>query len=91
METLTVNNAKSLEGKIIKWEAPGYYANGKYMGVAKIIAIDLSKRQPIESETISGDNLKYAFINRDDEGTLLSKGLCFSDADRYVEFEIIEK
>ena len=77
---LTVENAKSFEGKTITWK--GY---GNYEGVALLNKVDVSKRNPLECTIISGDNLNYAFNEYFGHSNLHSKAdICFSDGDRFV-------
>lgn len=86
---LTPNLAKNLIGKTIEWFAPSSQYNLPYEGVALIKAIDLNKRNVIVAETISGDDLNYAF-NEWKEGTELNDPLCYSDGGRHITFTINE-
>lgn len=85
-QTLSVHNANSLIGKKIKWSAPGYRANGNYGGVSVIKSVDLKEDKPLTTETISGDNLAFAFLDKTMQGKILCDAFCFSDADRYITF-----
>lgn len=63
---LTEQNVTELIGKRIEFRAPGAWENGNYGGVAVIKAVDLNQRFPLTVEHVSGDDLKYAFL--DDHG-----------------------
>lgn len=76
---LTKSNIQSLIGKTITFLVSGYEANGVYNGIAVIKGVDFSKKHPIACETISGDDLSYAFIDMDGES------FTYSDNDRPVE------
>lgn len=62
---LSESNLASFIGKKIQWRAPSAQEE-PYTGVAIIKAVDLSKHRPLTVETISGDDLSYAFL--DDHG-----------------------
>jgi hypothetical protein len=83
-QTIHSSDVKTLVGKTIKWSAPGYRANGNYSGVAKITGVK-DERNPLVSETISGDNLEYAFVDEMSDGLL-----AYSDSYRIVTYEIVE-
>lgn len=76
---LTKKNVHNFIGKQITFTANGHNANGRYSGTAVIKDVDLSKSHPIICEIISGDNLKYAFIDMDGES------FTYSDNDRPIE------
>ncbi len=66
---LNATNAHMLEGKKITWRAEAYSANRGYEGVCVIHAVrdgrvrkDSMIVETLECETISGDDLRYAFI-----------------------------
>lgn len=90
-QTLSTDNVNSLIGKKIKWSAPGYRANGNYEGISIIKSVDLEKDKPLTTETISGDNLAFAFLDKTMQGKILCEAFCFSDTDRYVTFSLYEK
>lgn len=78
-----------LVGKTISWKAPSYRMNKPYNGVSKIISTDSSNKHPFKTETISGDNLDFAFVDeyaRGDEKDIL----CYSDGGRFVTYELLE-
>lgn len=62
---LNESNLATFVGKKIRWSAPSEQEY-PYSGVAVIKAVDLTKHRPLTVETISGDDLKYAFL--DDHG-----------------------
>lgn len=76
---LTKSNIQSLIGKQVTFTVQGYEANGLYNGIAVIKGVDFSKRFPIICESVSGDNLGFAFIDMDNES------FTYSDNDRPVE------
>lgn len=91
---LNEKNVNQLVGKKIVWTAEGY--NRRYSGVDRIKSVDFSKRMPLETEVISGDNLAYAYL----EGFGLKKAgesyradvdspKAFTYSDDYREVEII--
>lgn len=83
-QAIHASSIKDLVGKTIKWDAPGYRANGNYGGAAKIIGYN-EERRPFVCLTISGDDLKYAFVDEYNDGLI-----AYSDSDRFVTYEIIE-
>lgn len=91
-QLLTTENLPSLVGKTISWSAPMYKGNIGYLGyglaggIATINAVDLNERKPITATIVEGDNIDYGFI--DDPWT--GKCIAYSDADRYISFEIVE-
>lgn len=87
MKDLTTKNAKTLIGKKIKWNAPADHANADYEGVAIIKEVDFSKNHPLLVETVSGDSLEYAFLDKTLQGDILYEEFCYSDADRFVMFD----
>lgn len=80
---LTIDKAKKLIGKKIKWGAPADPANVDYEGIAIIKEINKSNRKPLVVETVEGDSLEYAFLDG------VYDELCYSDGDRLVTFEVI--
>lgn len=87
-QTLTINNVKSLILKRVKWFAPAAEGNLDYEGIAIIKSVDINKRNPLITETISGDNLAFAFLDKTMQGKILCDSFCYSDADRYITFII---
>lgn len=77
---------RDLVGKTIKWQAPGYYANGNYGGIDKIISADPDERRPFKTEVVEGDDLSYAFADKYTGGFV-----AYSDSDRFVTYKIIEQ
>lgn len=75
---LTKKNIQNFIGKQITFTANGYDSQ-RYSGTAVIRDVDLSKSHPIICERISGDNLKYAFMDMDGES------FTYSDNDRPIE------
>lgn len=57
---LNEKNVCELIGREITWTAEGY--NRRYNGTDCIKSVDFTKRNPIETEVISGDNLAYAYL-----------------------------
>lgn len=90
-QTLSIHNATSLIGKKIKWSAPGYRANGSYGGISIILSVEIKKDKPLTTQTITGDNLAFAFLDKTMQGKILCDDFCFSDADRYITFDRYEK
>jgi len=80
---------KELIGKTIQWNAPAYKHNKPYSGVSKIVGVDRTNRKPLITETISGDNLSYAFIDEFNPEDLENEMMCYSDGERYITFEIL--
>ena len=102
MKTILLKeNVTDLIGKTIKWNAPAYEMNSPYGGTALIKAIDFTQRRPITAETISGDDIGYAFLdnyglklNPDGESYSITDdntAFAYSDGDRAIEFEVLEK
>lgn len=97
---LNEKNVNSLIGKKIEFRAPAYEHNSPYHGLAIIKSVDYSKHNPIECECISGDNLRYAFLDNHGLSTkdggetyqVVDKPRCFSysDGDREVAIRICE-
>ncbi len=87
---LQIHTAEKLIGKTIFWQAPAYKHNEPYGGTAKILEVDNSNRNPITSETISGDDLDYAFVNEYNIEDVEMGLLSYSDGDRYVTFFEVE-
>lgn len=85
---LTTKDAITLIGKTIKWNVKGY-GGQNYGGVAKIVAVETTERRPLKTECISGDNLDYAF-NEWGAGNKLDEFLCYSDGDRWINYEEID-
>lgn len=109
MNTFFLNaaNAQMLKGKKITWRAEAYSANRDYEGVCVIRDVkDGSVRKDsmivgtLECETISGDDLRYAFIA--DYGLKegspghwecsndVARVYCYSDLYREVEIISVE-
>lgn len=86
---LTPEVATQIVGKKIRWNAPASRYNDPYKGIAIINVVEKKDRRPIHATTIEGDDLNYAF-NEWDESRHINRPLCYSDGDRYIEFEIIE-
>ena len=90
---LTECNINDYIGKEIEFTAEGYKGNGDYHGVAIIKSVDMSKRFPIECERISGDDLRFAFLDDHGLGTtdggntyhIIEGSRCFSYSDAYRE------
>lgn len=88
---LTEQNIQEFIGKTIGFAAEGY--NRNYQGVVLIKSVDMSQKNPISCEVISGDDLQYAFL--DDHGLITADGgetyqltkefRCFSYSDSYRE------
>lgn len=85
-----------LEGKTIKWKAPiykhnvGHFGYGKDGGIAQILKVSITERNPIiESIIIEGANPNSIFSEWKSNPPPLNHPLCFSDGDRYVSFEVI--
>lgn len=92
-----------LVGKTISWESESGKGNSGYNGICIITDVDLESSRPIKSETISGDNLKFAFV---DSHGLVSENngktyqlnkeneedycLSYSDSYREIFYEILE-
>lgn len=105
---LNVENVKSLIGKRIKWCAEAYIGNRPYGGEAIIREVsDGEKRIPygsihntLKCETISGDDLRYAFVDRyglkeERDGCWTCaedapRVYCYSDSYREVEIISVE-
>lgn len=93
---LTEQNVTELIGKRIEFRAPGAWENGNYGGVAVIKAVDLNQRFPLTVEHVSGDDLKYAFLDdhgleplADGKGWGMTAGpRCFSYSDQFREVEV---
>lgn len=84
MKTLNINEIANLVGKTIKWQAPAAEGNETYGGIARIIGVNKEERFPITVETVSGDNLHFAFVDSFQEDGTMS----YSDDDRYVTYEL---
>jgi len=90
---LTESNVKNFIGKKIEFTASSDSANGNYRGVVVIQSVDMTKRNPITCECVSGDDLRYAFL--DNHGLETTDGgetyhivdvdRCFSYSDGYRE------
>jgi len=93
MKDLTIHNVKKLIGAKIEWSSPiyqantGYFGKGKDGGIGIIKSVDFNKRNPIEFQAIKGSNLSRSFLDKTNQGNLLSDTFCFSDSDRYVSFK----
>lgn len=90
-QPMTESIINTLVGKKIEWTAEAHH--GVYRGVAIIRSIDYSKHNPITCDCISGDDLKFAFL--DNHGLTSKNGgqtyqatcddFCFSYSDSYRE------
>lgn len=97
-QPMTESIINTLVGKKIEWTSEAYH--GAYRGVAIIRSIDYSKHNPITCDCISGDDLKFAFL--DNHGLESKNGgktynatkndFCFSysDNDREIFFRECE-
>ena len=94
---LTEENVMGLIGRKVKFRAPAYEGNHPYFGVALIKKVDFSKHNPIECDCLSGDDLKYAFLDHHGLEThdggetyqMTDHDFCFSYSDSYREVEVI--
>lgn len=77
---LTKSDISNLLGKTIRWSAPAAEGNAPYGGLARITAIDADKKYPFTTDELAGCTLDLAFFP---DG---SDTLCYSDADRHVDF-----
>lgn len=85
VKELHLNDLNGLIGKKIAWFAPAYSHNHPYEGVAIITDVNMSNRRPLTVDTISGDNLKHAFVDDlANDGTL-----AYSDSFRTVTYIIL--
>lgn len=90
---LTETNVHDYVGKKIEFTAEGGEGNGNYRGVAIIKSVDMEKKFPLECECISGDDLRFAFLDnhglstKDDGHTyqMTDSDRCFSYSDAYRE------
>lgn len=57
---LNEENVGNLVGKEITWTAEGN--DKRYHGKDIVKSVDFSKRNPIETEVVSGDNLAFAYL-----------------------------
>lgn len=80
---------KQLIGKKIKWSAPAYKYNNDYQGVAIIKDVNRNEHQPLICETISGDNLSFAFIDQYDNDDVDNEILSYSDGGRTVTYDVV--
>lgn len=94
---LNEKNAVDLVGKVVTWTAEGY--NRRYNGTDRIKSVDLKKRNPIETEVISGDNLAYAYLEdfglrKEGDGYVIDarepRAFTYSDDFREVEVCAVE-
>lgn len=69
---LTEKNVQDFINKKIEFTAEGDSANGNYRGVSIIKAVDMSKHNPLTCECVSGDDLRFAFL--DDHGLVTKNG-----------------
>lgn len=60
MKPLMKSNVESLVGRTIEWTAEGYNKNNG--GKCIIRSVDFSKVHPLTVDTISGDDLTYAYL-----------------------------
>lgn len=85
--TLERDIIPQLIGKRIRWSAPVAADNAKYGGcggTAIIRAYKPREHNPLEVETIKGDNLGWAFF--DGPGI---EWLAYGDGDRYISFKVL--
>lgn len=85
--TLERDIIPQLIGKRIRWSAPVAADNAKYGncgGTAIIRAYKPLEHNPLEAETIKGDNLGWAFFDGPGEGWV-----AYGDGDRCVSFKIL--
>jgi hypothetical protein len=85
--TLERDIIAQLIGKRIKWSAPVAADNAKYGGcggTAIIRAYKPQEHNPLDVETIKGDNLGWAFFDGPGEGWV-----AYGDGDRCVSFKIL--
>jgi hypothetical protein len=106
---LTVETAKSLINKVISWRAPmdeenweNYDTPKFYGGKCKIKEINSDNRRALKCETISGYDLSYALLEKEElqpvNGSETRFSLCpatgdkrtFTYSDLYREVEIID-
>lgn len=76
-----------LIGKRIRWSAPVADENAEYgdcKGTAIIRAYKPLEHNPLEVETIKGDNLGWAFFDGPGD-----EWLAYGDGDRYISFKIL--
>lgn len=94
---LNMENASDLIGKKVTWTAEGY--NKRYSGKCLVKSVDFSKRNPLETEVIFGDNLDYAYLEgfglKEENGkyaidTNAPKVFTYSDDFREVEVCAVE-
>ena len=71
-----------IDGKVVKFNAASYEANSPVFGESLITSVVKEDSHPLHCSTIYGDNLNYAFWGDADT-------LCYGDADRPIEFEIL--
>lgn len=85
--TLERYNIPQLIGKRIRWSAPVAADNAKYGdcgGTAIIRAYKPQEHNPLEVETIKGDNLGWAFFDGPGNGWL-----AYGDGGRYISFKVL--
>jgi hypothetical protein len=99
---LTIEESKKLIGKQISWRSPKSEDNGGYyFGTDIIISVDETKKNPLITKVISGDNLSYAFsepftLVSNDNGKSFKAveadddTRCLTYSDEYREVEIVE-
>lgn len=96
---LTEANVKDLIGKTILWKSPAFSDNQPYTGKAVIKSVDFTKRNPIETDGVSGDNLSLAFLGDyglvpAGDGDIIDADaphvFCYSDLYREVEVVCVE-
>lgn len=91
---LNEENVGNLVGKEITWTAEGN--DKRYHGKDIVKSVDFSKRNPIETEVVSGDNLAFAYLENfglKREGnayrTDANAPRAFTYTDDYREVEVI--
>lgn len=62
MKPLMKSNVESLIGRTIEWTAEGY--NKNYGGECIIRSVNFGKKHPLTVDTISGDDLTYAYLQK---------------------------
>lgn len=92
---LSESNVNNFIGKKITWTAESAQSK-PYSGVAVIKSVDMTKRNPLECETIEGDDLSFAFLDNhglkqveDGRFTVSKNDKCLSYSDNYREIEIL--
>lgn len=91
---LNEKNVQELVGKKVTWKAPGY--EKQYCGTDIVKSVDFKRRFPIVTEVVTGDNLRYAYLEnfglvKTSYGIVVSPTApsAFTYTDDYREVEII--